>query len=279
MVNANIIKHELFGLVVLLAVSCQVQAEEVVQDKFKFSLGGYALAQFDTTISLTDPDLGAGIAFSPEDTLGLKTDNSVLRIDGYYRFTPKHALTYSWYSIDSVGSKTIDEEFEWTNDNGDTVTVPVGAQVESALGYDIFKVGYLWSFHHSKKVELGVGGGLHIMRISANLNASATSPPGSSLQSVKTTVPLPVVSLVLKYQVTPKFHWYLQTEAFALKYSDWTGFYRDTTFAAEYRFWKNIALGAGLSSNSLELQEDSPDHKLNFTNSISGGLIYVAAYF
>ena len=28
---------------------------------------------------------------------------TVLRIEDYYRFHPKHALTHSWYSIDSTG--------------------------------------------------------------------------------------------------------------------------------------------------------------------------------
>jgi hypothetical protein len=168
----------------------------------------------------------------------------------------------------------MDKKFEW----GD-ITIPFGAQVTSNMEYDIFKVGYLWSFHHTDKVELGVGAGLHITRLRLGLDASTTPPSNLSAQRVDTTVPLPVFSLVLNYTVTPKFHWYLKTEAFVVKFDNWTGSYRDATLGMEYRAWKHVALGAGLSSNSLEIEEDDPNFQLRFDNTISGALLYVATYF
>ena len=276
--NTKNFKRVLLAVIALFVLAGLARAEEPLPDKFRFAFGGYALARFDSTISLTEPNLGAGITISPQDTLGLDIENQVLRIDGHYRFNKKHALTYSWYSISSEGNKSIEEEIEWVDPDGNPVTIPIGAQVVSNLDYDIFKVGYLWSFYHSDKVELGAGAGLHITRLGLALQASATS--GSiSTENVDTTVPLPVFSLVLKYNVTPKFHWYLKAEAFALKFDKWAGSYRDTTLGMEYRAWKNVALGAGLSSNALEIEEEDPKAELAFTNTISGGLIYVATYF
>ena len=272
-------KHVLLAVMSLFVLAGLVQAEEPLPDKFRFAFGGYALARFDSTISLTEPNLGAGISISPQDTLGLDVENQVLRIEGYYRFKPQHALTYSWYSISTEGNKTIEEGFEWVDEDGNTITIPLGAQVVSNLDYDIFKVGYLWSFHHTDKIELGVGAGLHITRLGLALDASITTPPTSAIEQVDTTVPLPVISFVLKYQVTPKWHWYLKTEAFALKFDKWAGSYRDSTFGIEYRGWKNVALGAGLSANALEVEEEDPKAELRFTNNISGGLLYVATYF
>jgi hypothetical protein len=260
-------------MIPLFAMVSPAQAEEPQADKFRLAIGGYAIARYDSNISLSDPDLGAGISINPQDTLGIDTENTVLRIEGYYRFRPKHALTYSWYSINSTGSKILDEEFDWGE-----ITIPVGAEVNSNLDYNIFKVGYLWSFHHSDKVELGVGAGLHITRLTMALKAD-TTPSGESLQNVNTTVPLPVVSFVLNYNVTPKFGWYLKTEAFAVKFDDWLGTYRDTTFGMEYRAWKHVALGAGLSSNALDLDEQGSKYHLRFNNTISGALFYVATYF
>ena len=268
----------LFLVVSLLVMTSPVRAEEPLPDKFRFAIGAYALARFDSSISLTEPNLGAGISISPQDTLGLDIENQVLRIDGYYRFKPKHALTYSWYSISTEGNKNIFEPFDWVDPDGNTITIGPG-QVSSSLDYDIFKVGYLWSFHHTDKVEMGVGAGLHITRLGLGLNASVTNPPTSGIEQVDTTVPLPVISFVLKYNINPKWHWYLKTEAFALKFDKWAGSYRDTTLAIEYRGWKNVALGAGLSANALEIEEDDPGYELRFDNTISGGLLYVATYF
>ncbi len=202
-----------------------------------------------------------------------------MRIDGYYRLSPNHGLTYSWYSIDSNGEKTLDRPVEWVDEDGNAIVILLGAQATSRLETDILKVGYLWSFHHSDKVELGIGAGLHITRVAISLDSSTTVPANSSINQVDTTLPLPVVSFVLSYKITPKLHWFLKTEAFALKFDNWSGHWRDSTLGLEYRAWKHVALGAGLNSNSLDLDEDDPTYKLKFDNSVTGGLIYLAAYF
>ncbi|MFW2372039.1 MAG: hypothetical protein ACN4GM_02890 [Gammaproteobacteria bacterium] len=252
--------------------------DDGVTDRFRIAIGGYTLSRYDSFISLTDPDLGAGISISPEDTLGLNTDQAVARIDGNYRFNKKHALTYSWYNISSDGNKTLEETIDWVDENGNEITIPLGASVTSAIDYDIFKVGYLWSFHHTDKVELAFGGGLHVTRISVDMSAESS---GSDLNTtdVSTTVPLPVVSFALVYNITPKLSWYLKSEFFALSFGDWKGSYTDSTFGLEYRAWKHVGLGFGLGSNALSLTEDTSDENFVFNNQISGALLYVASYF
>ena len=124
-----------------------------------------------------------------------------------------------------------------------------------------------------------MGAGLHVTRLAVGLDSSTTIPTNSSVKKVDTTVPLPVISLVLQYQVTPKFHWYLKAESFALKFDNWVGVYRDTSFGIEYRARESLALGAALSINSLDIEENDPKYKLRFDNSIAGVLLYVATYF
>jgi len=267
------------AVTVLFMLLSPAWAEESPPDKFSLKIASYTLARYDSNISLTDPDLGAGISISPQDTLGMDFSTTVARIEGYYRIRPKHAITFDWYSINSTGSKTIEEEFTWVDPDGGSVVIPVGAQVSSILEYDIFKVGYLWSFYRSDKVELGAGAGLHITRLKLDLDATTIKQPDPSTQKVNTTIPLPVLSLVLKYNVTPKFHWYLKSETFLVKFDDWTGSYRDNSLGLEYRAWKHVALGGGLSSNSLEVEEDTSTYKLRFDNTISGLVLYVAMYF
>ncbi len=268
-----------FFLVAILFASINpAHAEDNVPDKFSITIGGYSVYRYDGTMSLTDPDLGAGISISPEDTLGLDNEQTVFRLTGYYRFTKEHALTYSWYRISSQGNKTMEGEFEWLDENNDPITIPVGAKVESSLDYDILKVGYLWSFHHTNKVEMATGAGLHMTRLAVDLHADTTGADVEA-QNVSVTVPLPVISFALTYAVTPKFHWSFKGEAFALKFEDWDGIYTDMTLSMEYRTFKNIGLGIGLGTNSLKITEDTSDHKFIYDNRISGVLMYAAAYF
>lgn len=253
-------------------------AEDVVPDKFRIALGAYVVPGFESAVSLTERNLGAGISISPEDTLGLNSEQTVLRLDGHYRFTKKHALTFSWYSINSDGNKTLEEEFEWLDEDGNTITIPVGARVDTALDYDIYKVGYLWSFHNTDKVELSVGAGLHITRIAIGLQAD-TALTGVDARDVTTSLPLPVLSFALVYKVTPKFSWYLKSEAFALTFDDWEGTYTDALAGMEYRAFKHVGLGVGLGSNALKLSEKTNDYKFSYNNRIAGAFLYIATYF
>ena len=274
-----VLKITTFLLVIMLVATTSIaHAEAVVSDKVKIALGGYMLVRNDTTMSLTDPNLGAGISISPEDTLGLESKQTVLRLDGYYRFTKEHALTYSIYSLSSQGNKTLEIEFEWLDENGDTITIPVGANVDTSFDFDIFKVGYLWSFYHTDKIEVAFGAGLHLTRVAIGLRTDTTSS-GIDAKDTSTSLPLPVVSLGLIYNVTAKFSWHIRSELFALKFEEWEGLYTDIQLGMEYRAFKNVGLGIGLGSNSLKVTSETSEEKFIFDNRITGVLIYVSAYF
>ena len=271
-------KRYIFVLALFLVTTNVAHAKEKIPDQFRIALGSYAVVRYDSVMSLTDPDLGAGLSITPEDTLGLKTEQSVLRLDGYYRFTRTHALTYSWYKISSDGNKKIEEEFDWIDENGNKITVPVGAKVDTSLQYDIFKLGYLWSFYHTDKVAMSAGVGLHVARIAIGLRTDTTAT-GVEAKDVDTSLPLPVISFSIVYHVTPRFYWHLKQEFFALNYDKWDGNYTDSTLGIEYRVFENVGLGIALSSNSLKLTEIEDDYKFHYDNRITGVLLNVAAYF
>lgn len=268
-------------LVALLAifVSAAAGAEEPLPDKFRLVIGGFTTNRVDSTLSLTGSDVGLGASISPRDTLGLKVESTVLRIEGHYRFNQEHALTYGWYGISSDGNNVLDEEFEWVDEGGNAITIPVGAKVESSLKTEIFKLGYLWSFYRSDKMEVAFGGGLHTTRLTVGLDASVTNPPNSSVESVDSTLPLPVLSMAMNYRVTPNFGWYMKTEAFSLAFDNSAGTYRDTQAGVEYRAWRHVGLGAALNINALNLEENDSQSKLKYGTSRAGLLIYLASYF
>ena len=247
-------------------------------EKLKMSVGGFSVFKYTSLISLTSPTVGLGVAFSPVDTLGWKGEQTVLRLDGRYRFTNKHALSMSWYHISNDGERTIQKDIEWLGRDGDVITIPLGANVNSSLDYDILKLAYQWSFYHNDKVELSVGGGFHLTDIKVNLAASTTIS-GESASKAQSLVPLPVISFRLGYDVTPKLNWFLQTELFALSFDDWDGTYSDLQLGMEYRVIKNLGLGVGLGNNSLKLLEETDRSRFDFSNRVSGFHFFISGNF
>ena len=81
-------------------------------DKFVISAGAYSVLRYESAVSLTETNLGAGISISPRDTLGLDGEQTVFRLDGLYRFNSKHAMTFSWFRINADASKTLVDDIE-----------------------------------------------------------------------------------------------------------------------------------------------------------------------
>lgn len=263
----------------LLSNAAATAAEnDAGEEKFAFAVGAYDVFAYDSTALLTSRNVGVGLALSPEDVLGLDSRQTVLRLEGTWQIRPSHAMTFSWYDISSSNTLSVRQEFDWVDEDGNPIVVPIGASVSSKLDYDIFKLGYLWRFYDSGKVELLAGAGLHLTRISLALDAETTSS-GVSTSGAKSTVPLPVVSFALHYRVTPRFSWLMKTEVFSLSFDDWSGSYSDVMLGAEYRAWKKIGIGAALASNSLRILEEEPDTKFEFRNRVNGVMLFLRGHF
>ena len=260
---------------VMLGTSPAMAQEE---DKFYISAGAYSVLRYESAVSLTETNLGAGISISPRDTLGLDGEQTVFRLDGLYRFNSNHAMTFSWFRINTDASKSLVDDIEWVDGNGDTVTMPTGTSVNSSLGYDIYKLGYLWSFYRSDKVELAAGAGLHMAEVRFGLDVDSAII-GSELRTAKSNLPMPVLSFMLDYNVTPRFDWFLKTQLFALDLGEWRGVYSDIELGVKYQLFEHIGIGAGIGSNGLDVVREYDDSRFEYENRVAGLHFFVSANF
>ena len=260
---------------VMLGTSPAMAQED---DKFYISAGAYSVLRYDSKVSLTETNLGAGISISPRDTLGLDGEQTVFRLDGLYRFNSNHAMTFSWFRINTDASKSLVDDIEWVDENGDTVTIPTGTSVNSSLGYDIYKLGYLWSFYRSDKVELAAGAGLHMAEVRFGLNVDSAII-GSDLRTAKSNLPMPVLSFMLNYNVTPRFDWFLRSQLFALDLGEWRGVYSDIELGMKYQLFEHIGVGVGIGSNGLDVVREYDDSRFEFENRVAGLHFFVSANF
>jgi hypothetical protein len=260
---------------VMLGTSPAMAQED---DKFFISAGAYSVLRYESAVSLTETNLGAGISISPRDTLGLDGEQTVFRLDGLYRFNSNHAMTFSWFRINTDASKSLVDDIEWVDENGDTVTIPTGTSINSSLGYDIYKLGYLWSFYRSDKVELAAGAGLHMAEVRFGLNVDSAIV-GSDLRTAKSNLPMPVLSFMLNYNVTPRFDWFLRSQLFALDLGEWRGVYSDIELGMKYQLFEHIGIGAGIGSNGLDVVREYDDSRFEYENRVAGLHFFVSANF
>lgn len=254
-----------------LVIASLLQAEEF-GDTFKIRVGGYLLSDNETTVSATTPYL-VGAKIDLKDDLGMDTKTNVFRLDGHYRFNDAHKIEFAYYSINTSGSNTISQDL-----NFDGVTYQAGANINSFLDMDIYKLNYAYSFYHNEKVELSLGAGLHFMDISTGLSGNAVvnnQPEAFNSESVDVLAPLPVIGFDLDYAVTPRFHMRASVDYFGISIEQYSGSFTDVLISADYQAFDNFGLGLGLNVTNLDATVDN-DTKYELDQSITGFLAYLS---
>lgn len=247
-------------------------------DRIYVKFGAFLIGNTNTLMAAEYKGVGAII--DTGELLDMDTQLTVGRISGYWRYHRHHRLDYAFYNIKREGAKTIQEDLEW---NGETFVA--GTNVNSLLETQTAKINYSWSFYRNEKVELGIGGGLHITQIKAALDGTIYSgDPASPVvqegrEEIDVTAPLPVVGLRFGYNVNSKLRMRLATDVFALRVADIEGNLRDTRLSVDWRFSKHVGLGGSLISTDLYVEAKEGDEKLKLSNQVNGAELFLSLYF
>ncbi|MGB6378491.1 MAG: hypothetical protein WBG24_17395, partial [Syntrophobacteria bacterium] len=100
-------------------------------DKWKFALGGY-FPSIDTKLKIDGTQIGDELDL---EGLGFSDNDSLWRLDGYWRFAQKHRLAFGYYGFERDGSIGISEQIKI----GDIV-IPVNAFVSTELNLDYYTI-------------------------------------------------------------------------------------------------------------------------------------------
>ena len=244
--------------------------KELEVDPFNLSLGAYFVTRTNGNIRL-DSTIGGlvtiGTSIDWERDLGGETSMTVPRIDGYYRFAPKHRVDFSWYKIDRGGTIYSQRDIDFGN-----VFFPTGTSIESRLDTETTKISYTYSFYRTAEIETSISAGLHVTSIEASLQGSG----GVLAEGNSVTAPLPVFGFRLDYSFAPK--WWARTkyELFFLDSVDaYQGALSDFTFAVEHRTFQHVGFGFGLNRSSLDIEVDEDSKRGAFSSVLNGLMLYV----
>jgi hypothetical protein len=228
-------------------------------DRFKINLGAYFPA--------ISTDIQVDIGDSPidlENGLGLSENETVLRLDGYWRFAKKHRLGFGYYRLNRDARKVLSGDLEI----GDEIWYG-GALVDSDLSLDFYQLNYMYSFYQGEKWEIGGTIGAYWVRVENTIalaaeisSPQAPNPPGTPIQvgerfeSDTFEGPLPLIGLVFEYYITPKWMATLRGGYFQLTYNNYKGSIGNLGASVEYQFTKTFGLGLGYDAFKLTLDAE-----------------------
>ena len=243
-------------------------------DRFKINLGAY----FPAISTELQVDISDGPAIDLEDVLGLSEDETVLRLDGYWRFAQRHRLGFGYYRLNRDASHVLTVPLEIGGD-----TWYQGARVDSDLTMDFYSLDYRYSFYQGDKWEIAGLIGAYWVRVATEIGlaVSLTNPPfpddvdkSERFESDTVEGPLPLLGLSFDYYITPKWMLTLKGGYFQLTINDYKGRIGNLGASVEYQFTKTFGLGLGYDSFHLKVEADKADGFAEVTYKYQGAQVY-----
>ena len=238
-------------------------------DKYMLRVGTYIVDGADTQFSVSTNGLGTVIDYSRD--LGGESRDTIPRIDAYYRFNPRHRIDFTTFGIDRQGSRTL--TIDITIDDTD---YSANETINSDIKYNLYKLGYGYSFYHSSRTELTVTAGLNFTSYDFEFSNTA----GDKAESAGFTAPLPMFGLRMGFAITPKWSVNYVAESFFIDFEDTVkGALINYELNTEYKLFKNFAIGAGLARIGSSVEVNDDDYSGKVSDTYRGYTVFGTLYF
>jgi hypothetical protein len=199
------------------------------------------------------------------------------RLDGLWRFTPKHHLRVLYTDYSQTDSATLASEIQWGDD-----LFPVNAQVTGTLGFEVIEAAYEYAFVTSDRAEIAGSVGLHYTTLEARLAATVTSPT-TGTRSIggprSVDAPLPVVGLRGMWRIGDQVYLDAQAQYFSLAIDDIKGSLYNYRAALIWQPTRRVGIGAGYDAFGVDVELRQDDFRGKVDWVYRGPQVFVTVAF
>jgi hypothetical protein len=222
---------------------------------------------------------------NPEQDLGLERDLGGARFDGYWRFADRHRLYFGYYNLDRSASKVLTKDIGpieipalGVND-----TILAGSDVSIDAKWEVFILGYDYSFYKTDTLEFAGLVGLNVAQLGTKLSGTLITQNNGTQTGATAgstlTAPLPAFGLSGDWAIDDRWRMRGHAGAFKITINNIDAKVVDAAVSGEYRVYGNIWAGLGYSllNASAEKNDGSSDVSLDWR---TGGLqLYASMLF
>jgi hypothetical protein len=249
--------------------------ESILYPSWGLALGSYFTAsdaklRVDVTDSRTGLTFGTNIDF--EDDLGLKADDTLVKVRLTHFVGRRHELGLSYYNLKRTGEKTISREIDFGG-----VVYPVGAGVRAELSEENLELAYTYWAVREDRFGLGISGGVVGFRLDATLDA--TAQVGGARRDLhreaSATLPIPMIGLQLRALLLPKL--VLLGEGRYLpnvNIENYEGTSGTATAGLEWQIFPHFRLGGSYDYFFIDAKVDDDRLRGKVKWSVQGGQLY-----
>lgn len=247
-------KHFRFLSVLLSGLFyCSISVADI-DERYHLSIGSN-LEVYNTELTINSGNRPAN-NIDLENDLGFANPVNELWVSAWYRVGDLHriSMTYTPLSRSTQITSAKDVVINGT-------TISAGAEISAKTTTDIIDFSYIYSFHKSPTLELGISAGIYWLLNSTAIRASgqiqsenedAPSFVNDYFSDQKLQAPMPLIGASAIYEITPNWRTYAAIRYLSIQVNDIDGKISSVELGTEYYFNENW--GAGLSLSYFDLQ-------------------------
>ena len=255
-------------------------------ERFKIRIGGFVIDRFETTARFDSTRYPVGTLIDLEQDFNVDSSETVLRVDGFYRFNNRHRIDWTWYRSRRSGNAiaTRDLTIGDPDDPEGGFVISKDSRIQSSWNLDLLKVGYAWSFLHKRRYEMFIGAGLNMRNLDVDIAYQATvttvgasAGDGDSFDS-EGLIPLPTAVIGGRWNLTEKWQSIFRYELFMLEVGDYKGSLQDFQLLFEHSTFRHVGFGLGINTIDTNIRARDETIRGEFDSRILGLLGYIKFY-
>jgi len=216
---------------------------------------GTNLERYNTEFSIDSNSQSTGSTIDFEDDLGYDSRISSLWISGWYRVGDLHRIRMTYTPLVRSASATNTKDITINN-----ATIKAGSSFSADTRTDIFDFSYIFSFHKSPHLEMGISAGVYWLSNKTRIlaageiqteNEDEPSFKSDYFSEQNIQAPMPLIGASAIYQFASDWRAHVAIRYLSVQFDDIDGRIASAEFGTEYYFSENW--GAGLSLNYFDL--------------------------
>jgi len=249
-----------------------------MEDRFYITLGAFAQTEMRTTIRIDAKTPGGAIAAGTvvglESLFDVDDKLATVRLDGWYRFTKRHRIAWTYWATKREGLSTYNggESIEI----GEIVIDP-GARISSEDKSQLIAFNWSYSFINTSKYEAWLGTGLNFRTVDTTIDVVLTpgGTPSQAQESAAATVPIPTINFGGRYNFGKRWRMLLMQQLFGIKIGDFSGKLSNTRLLAEVNITKKFGLGGGFERFNFQVEAEGDDFAGELDTSYTAFTLYL----
>jgi hypothetical protein len=269
--------------VVTLLMSVDLTAEEtdekakihpMLNNEFNLSVGGF-LPRKNIKLAARGSYEDEEYVIDFDETFKGGEREDVFAINFHWRFGAKWWLSGEIYSTRFEESAVLEEDKIWEG-----ITFPVGSYATGGLSTDMYRAVIGREFYSTEHSELGIGFGLHWLKIGAFIEGEALvegESTGVIREKVAASAPLPNLSVWYLHAFSPKWAAFLRVDWFSASIKEYSGGLSNSSLGVAYQFTDHMGLSLSYKHFELDVDVDKREWYGKLEYSQSGPFVALVA--